>query len=684
MTEVLDGVGHIDFETYSELDVRKVGAHRYARHPSTEVLICAWQLPGMADPAVWLPRTQAMPKRLHQWVARGGRMGAHNAAFERAVWRWALPRQHPDLPPVKDSQWVCTAAKAAASGLPRSLDKALKAMGSLVEKDAEGAKLVNVFCKPRKPTKKDARTRILPEQDVRFQRFIEYCQQDVRGEIELDEGLPDLTPRQRRMFLLDMAMNDRGLPIDLPLVKKALTVIQALEQDVAERVKALSGGLKATQVAKMLEMFAARGLDIENMQKGTIEEVLKGNNLDPVTRELLELRVQAGKASTKKLVSMLACADPHDWVVQGGFLYHGAHTGRYAGRLVQPHNFIRGLLSEKQQHMVFELLEHADPDLFRVLFDGSTVYKWDGKQGRYLTDKDPVARGAIDMISQCMRGFIKAPDGYELAVVDYTAIEARVLAWVAGEEKMLEAYRRGVDVYKLMAVKVFKLNAIEQVTDEQRRIAKNLVLGCGYQLGGAKFVDYAANAGVIITEEFAAMAVKLYRNDVPCIVESWKTVERLVVYAIKNPGKVATGLKCRFFMREHWLCIELPSGREIRYPYAKVTATERWGKPHWQISFRTEIKGQWLKELTYGGKLIENIVQAIAFDIMQEGMLSADTNGYPVCGTVHDELLTLRKKGTSDLVRLEKLVCVAANDDHWGHGIPLAAKGFITVRYKKD
>lgn len=680
MAEVVedDQTCHLDFETYCELDIRKVGAHRYARHPSCEVLIARYLLPGMVLPATWLPRQEPPPADLLRWVRGKGRMGAHNAAFERCVWRWALRRMHPSVPEVVDSQWVCTAAKAAASGLPRSLEKALKAAGLDIEKDVEGQKLIQVFCKPRKPTKKDPRTRILPEQDVRFQRFIEYCGTDVMGEVALDHALPDLIARERRMFILDMVMNDRGLPVDLPLVKKALRVVQGLEKTVADRVTELTmdrdnvNGLKATQVAKMLQVFADRGLDLENMRKETIQEALKAEGLDDLTRELLELRVEAGKASTKKLVSMLACADPDDHVVQGGFLYHGAHTGRYAGRLVQPHNFIRGLLKDHQREFVFALLEHADPDLFTMLLDGAPFRD---KKGNALTT------GPIDAISQCMRGFIRAPMGYELAVVDYTAIEARILAWVAGEDHMLEAYFQGVDVYKLMAMKLWKLPSIDVVTDEQRRIAKNLVLGCGYGLGGVKFVDYCANAGLIVEPDFAMSAVKAYRREHPAIVESWKTVESLVVAAITHSGREYAGLKCRFYMREHWLCVQLPSGREIRYPYAKAVPTERWGKPAWSISFRTEIKGQWVREHTYGGKLIENIVQAIARDVMMEGMLSAETNHYPVIGTVHDELLTLRLKGTSDVKHLEKLACTVPS---WSKGMPLAAKGFVCERYKKD
>lgn len=654
----MSDIGHLDFETYCELDIRKVGGHRYARHPSCEVLVARFTLPGDTYPEEWLPWQNPIPSRLARYVRSGGKIGAHNASFERSVWKWCLQRLYGDVPPVFDTQWVCTAAKAAACGLPRSLEKALLACGSGIRKDTEGSALIKVFCKPRKPTKADSRVRIRPQDDpVRFKRFSLYCARDVIGEMELDEVLPDLIPRQRRMFLLDLAMNDRGLPIDIPMVRKALNVVKALEEDIRRRVAALSGGIKATQVAKMLALFQERGLDIENMQAATVREALKDKTLDKTTRTLLQLRVEAGKASTKKLVSMLACADPEDWIVQGGFLIYGAHTGRYAGRLVQPQNFIRGLLKDHQRRLVFELLEFEDPELFMLLYD------W-----------------PINTISQCMRGFIRAPKGYELAVVDYTAIEARVLAWLCGEEGMLKAYFANVDVYKLFAMKIYKLSRIEDVTDEQRRIAKNAVLGCGYQLGAERFVEYCAKNEIVITLEFSKKVISAYRDSVPAIKRAWKYVEKLVAGAITHPDLVYEGLKCKFYMEDHWLCVELPSGRCIRYPYARALPTTRWGKPAWNISFKTDVKSMFLRETTYGGKLLENIVQGIAFDIMQEGMYQAETNGYPVHGTVHDELLTLRRKGTTNMPHLEKLVC---KKRPWMEGIPLSAKGFVCDRYQK-
>ena len=656
-------IAHLDFETFSEIDIRKVGAHRYARHPSTEVLIACYWLPGMTDVATWLPLEEEPPRKLMRYIEQGGLIGAHNANFERLVWQHALKRQHPGIPTIEKKQWVCTAAKAAASGLPRSLDKALHAAGCAVKKNPDGARLIKIFSVPRKPTKKDISTRVYPnDRPEEFDKFIAYCQDDVRGEMALDVALPDLRTREKMFFRLDMWMNDRGLPIDIPLVKDTMAVLDVLEKRNAKEVAVLTGGIKATQVAKLLEFLESRVTDLVNLRAESVRTVLKEQKLTPKMRRLLELRISSSKASTKKLVSMLMCADPKDHVVQGGFLYHGAHTARYSGRLVQPHNFIRGFLEDWQRDQLFDILRSAmdvedKADVLTILY------------------VDPV-----DMISQCMRGYIKAPEGQEFYVVDYTAIEARLLAWLAGEEVVLEAYRRGVDVYKMMASKLWKI-AIEDVTDEQRRIGKNLVLGCGYSLGGAKFVDYCANLGLIIESEFAVSAVRTYRKEHPNIVSSWKLVEALVVEAIKNPGKITRGLKCRFFMREHWLCVELPGGRELRYPYARAVPIMRYDKPAMEISFATEYKGQWVREKTYGGKLIENIVQAIARDVMMEGMYNAEKAEYPVIGTVHDEVITLRDKGTGDIKALELMVC---DVPEWADGIPLAAKGFVCDRYKKD
>lgn len=654
---------HLDFETFSEANLFSVGAYSYAQHPSTEVLIAAYWLPDMDptvdEPLVWLPRDQPVPKNLLRAVRDEGlEFGAHNAQFERSIWSFALRRMHPNLPDIPTYRWACTAMQAAANGLPRSLDGALEMLGTKVRKDPAGAALIKKFCKPRKPTKANPRKRILPEDEpAEFKRFIKYCQRDVLGEMELVDKLPPLLPREREFYALDMVMNERGLPIDIPLVQKTQAILKQLEANIAHEVAELTGGLRATQRDKMLDVFSKLGVDLENMQAQTIRDLIKErDDLSPKAKRLLELRIESSKASTKKLVSMLACAHPVKHIVQGSFLINGAHTGRYAARLIQPQNFIRGTLKQHQQDLVFELLEMGSHELFDIL------YEW-----------------PIDIISQCMRGFIKAPKGYRFVVVDYTAIEARVLAWVADEFGVLESYRQGLDVYKVLASTLFNVT-YEKVSDEQRRIAKNLVLGCGYGLGGVKFVDYCAKAGVIVTEEFAKKAVALYRKQHPRIVKVWKEVEDAAAKAIRNSGSTFEAAHCEFYMQDHWLCVKLPSGREIKYPYVRATPVERWGKPAFQISFKTQIKGHVYRETTYGGKLVENIVQAIARDIMREGMFSSEEAGYPVCGTVHDEILTLRKIGEGSSAELAKLVC---KPRRWMRGIPLNSAGFETIRYKK-
>lgn len=654
---------HLDFETYSECPLKKTGGYRYARHHTTEVLIASYWLPGMDptldDPRVWLPRTEPVPAELLAAV-RDTRVAfyAHNAQFERAVWRWALRRMHPSVPDIPVERWRCTAAMAAASGLPRTLDGALTALGTGVVKNPEGARLIKVFCVPRKPTKKDPRTRILPEDaPAEFRRFIRYCQDDVRGEMELHAYLPELHPREQAFFHLDMRMNERGLPIDLPLVQTTRRVLTVLEERLAAEVTALTGGIRATQRDKMLGFFADKGFSLENLQAQTVRDVLaQVPDMAPELKRLLALRIEASKASTKKLDSMIICSDPDDWVVQGGFLFHGAHTGRYAGRLVQPQNFIRGNLKDHQQATVFGLLALGDPDVMAML------YEW-----------------PIDTISQCMRGFIKAPDGHWFVVVDYTAIEARVLAWVANETRVLQAYRDGVDVYKLMASRLFSV-AVAEVSGEQRRLGKNLVLGCGYSLGGPRFVEYCAGMGQEVEPDFALMAVKMYREDHPNIVKLWRDVEQAAVQAIRNPGSTHEAGRCLFYMRDTWLCIQLPSRRELRYYRPKATPTERWGKPAHQISFASDYHGKPVRESTYGGKLVENIVQGIARDVMREGMFNAEEAGYPVVGTVHDELLTLTPHGQGSAKELEGIVCRPAP---WMRGIPLGAEGFECVRYRK-
>jgi DNA polymerase len=650
---------HLDFETYSDLSVTDVGAFRYSEDASTEVLIACYAL-NDAEVRCWLPFKSPPPAALLALLADPSiRVAAHNAQFEYAVYHNALRRQYPQLPRIPHKRWLCTALLAASCGLPRSLDGATRTMRLSDTKNPEGKALIKMFCGPRKPTKADGRVRIKPldERDA-FNRFIVYCKDDVKAERALHATLPPLTLALEQAYVLDLKMNERGLPLDMPMVKRALPIVKELQHRITKRVEELSGGIRPTQRDRMLDVFRGMGIELENLQANTVHDLLADDSIHiPASaRTMLELRVEASKASTKKLARMLTCVS-HDGRARGMFLIHGAHTGRYAGRLIQPQNFIRGSLKLPAINDVFTLLEYGDADMFEAIYDRP-----------------------LDTISQVMRGFISAHNGHVISVVDYAAIEARVLAWLAEHTVLLNAFRKGVDVYRMMAALVFGIR-IEQVTDDQRRIGKNLVLGCGYGLGKAKFVVYCAKNGVIITDEFSERAVNGYRANNQPIVNLWYAVEQAAVTAVhegrtlSNPVRVG---RLAFYVSGVWLVVLLPSGRCIRYPYPKVKVTERFGNPALQLSFWA---GNY-RESTYGGKLVENAVQAISYDIMAAGMQNAEGLYAPVSGTVHDEIISEQDRSQADITRFEQLVCTMPA---WAGGIPLTAKGFVCdPRYRKD
>jgi DNA polymerase bacteriophage-type len=650
---------HIDVETYSVLDVSDVGAYRYAEDPSTEVLICCYAFDD-GPVQTWLPfKMRPLPGALAAHARRGGVFVAHNAQFERAIWQYVLVERH-GAPPTKPAQWHCTAVLAAQAGLPRSLDNATTAAQVDHKKNPDGKKLIRVFCMPRRPTKSDPSTRVLPrDRPEDFRRFMAYCADDVRAERALHQRLPPLPDRLQKQFTFDMIVNERGLPFDLPLVSKALPIVEELGAWASERALALTDGIKPTQVAKLKDWINDQlpsTLYLPNLQKTTIERAAIHPDCPDTVREALEIRMEAGLVSHKKFYAMQRVCSPRDHRARGTILFYGAHTGRKSGKLIQPHNFKRGVLKPHQIAHVFTALGHGDADFMLRLWPNP-----------------------MEAISMVMRGFICALPGRILRVVDYSAIEARVLAWLAGETWLINAFLRGIDIYKLMACKLWHI-ALEEVSSEQRRIAKNLVLGCGYQLGGKKFVEYCARAGVYIEEPFAIEAVGTYRSENKMIVRAWYDVENAAIAAVQT-GQVVRWRMLEFEVQDRWLTIRLPSGRRLYYMDPKVVTAMAFGKPKLQLTFKEDYRGQMLRTSTYGGKLVENIVQGIAFDLMAHGEQQADSEGYESIGTVHDEVITETPEDEGDIHELEQIVC---RIPPWAKGCPVGAEGFDTVRYRKN
>lgn len=663
---------HLDFETYSQLDLRKVGAYKYAEHPSTEILVAGY---AFNDGPVkqWQPHLRKIPPvdLTRALDSDNVLILAHNAEFERRI---IIHKMGCNLP---RARYRCTAARAAAAGLPRALDGALAALGSPIRKDPRGRNALRHFSQPRKPTKNDARTRKFPVDDPeRWQIVLEYNEQDIHSERELDNCLPDLQPREWRYFHYIAKVNDRGLPLDVAALEGASKAVAKLEKQTQERVRKITGGINPTQVAKVRDWLAEHGLDLPNLQLKTLNLALRDQKMSNACREIVTARIEASRASTKKIKAMLdvLCKDQR---AHGTLLFYGAHTGRLSGKLIQPHNFTRGLLDNKEsngavQAYVLDLFTDSDVDFINTIL-------W--HQPDDTPTGTPPLQGPMSMLAQSMRGFIRAPKGMWFLVVDYAAIEARILAWVANEVKLLIAFRNKVDTYKMMASVLYKV-PVEEVTSEQRRIGKNLRLGAGYQLGAKRLIEHCEKEEIFIDLQFAKQAIQAFRDDSRNTVRLWYGMEEAAIRAMQNRRQVqgAEGKSVYFEPWKDWLLMHLPSGRRVHYYQPEVTQVVKFGKPKLQLSYLSYEKGKLRRESTYGGKLVENMVQAIARDIMMEGMLAAEEGGYPALASIHDEIVTLRKQGEGSLKELEQLVCRMPS---WAKGIPLAAEGFTCERYRK-
>lgn len=663
---------HLDFETFSTIDLRKVGAYRYAEHESTEVLVAGYSL-NTGPIKQWEPRVQKIHTDLHTAFNDDEYLIiAHNAEFERCIIEKVLGYKIPR------TRYRCTAARAAAAGLPRSLDGALAATNNVVRKDKPGANALRQFSRPRKPTKKNPAIRLLPEDDPeKWALVLNYNRIDVKAEKALDKSIPDLSPREWKYYHYICKVNDRGLPLDVKSLEGAAQTVGKLEKINATRVRKLTKGINPTQVEKLRLWINEQGVELENLQLKTIITTLRDNlQLSPKVREILTLRLEASRASTKKIKAMLDVVC-HDGRAHGTVLYHGAATGRLTGKLIQPLNFTRGLLDSKKtegavQSAVIDLFASGDADLVN-----SILYH----QPDDTPLGTPPVQGPMSMLAQSMRGFICAPKGYYFLIADYAAIEARLLAFMANEVKLLIAYRNGVDTYKMMASVLYNI-PIEEVTDEQRRIGKNLTLGAGYQLGAPKLIEHCEKEEIFINLDFAKKAINAYRMDKPNIVRSWSKMEEAAIQAMQT-GRQVQGLKDKSVYFEHWkdwLLMILPSGRKVHYYLPEVDTVVKFGKPKLQLSYMGEKSHKWGRVSTYGGKLIENLMQAMARDIMMHGMMESEAAGYPALINIYDEEISIRKEGEGNIEELTKALCTMPR---WAHGIPLTAAGFTAMRYRK-
>ncbi len=637
----------IDFETYSAVDLRVSGAFRYAEDPSTEALILAFS-DGSFDPiAVDLTRPKAFEKLapLFNAVGRGETISAHNVQFERLIWTKVC--KFPVTP--QPYQWDCTAARARMIAIPGSLGGAAKALGLELHKDPRGMELINLFSKPDK----SGRRHLPADYPAEFKAFMEYCQQDVRVEMSLAEVLPPLSSVEKEAFLLDYTINDRGLPVNMDLVKKADGFVDEYSAELLGYAKEIAG-CRPSQRVKILDYLKSRGFDLPNLQAATVEAFAAQPGIPQDIVELMTYRIELSRAGTKKLKAIQNTVS-EDGRVRGGFLFSAATTRRWSSTGVQLHN-LQKPSGETNPEVALSLLED-DPNDLRIMFDRP-----------------------LSVIAESVRGFFESPEHFLIA--DYSSVEPRGLAWMVREEWLLDAYHRKQDVYKVTAGKLYGIPA-SKVNDSQRFMGKQLVLGCGYGMGVNRFMETVAKFGRQLTEDEAQSAVRGYRQSVPRITKFWRDIERACIRAVRDWRAIHLG---RLVIRPETLSngfrilfIDMPSG-SIAYPNPSLGSEEWNGQIRDTFEFYIPLGSGWVKTDTFGGSLTENVIQALTRDVLRDGLIAADKAGFRIVGHVHDEAIAEGDNNLDDLREFERMLCESSP---WAEGFPLASEGYIAKRYRK-
>lgn len=650
----------IDLETYSSADITKTGAFKYAEAPDFEILLlaCAWddgpvQVIDMTDrEPVTDERTAAKAAALASVVAGITDPDivkvAHNSAFERACLTRYLGR---DLPP---EEWEDTMILAAMNGLPLSLDAAGAALELRDQKIREGTALISYFCKPCKPTiANGGRTRNRPEHAPdKWERFKAYCKRDVEVEQAIYRRLRNfpVTDFERKVWALDARINERGVRIDTGLVAAAIAQNEAFTTRRMAEMRRLTGLENPNSVAQLKDWLETAGMSADSLNKAAVLE-LKDKATDPATRRVLELRQQLGKTSVTKYEAMqnAVCADGR---VRGLLQYYGAgRTGRWAGRLVQvqnlPQNHLAGL------GLVRELVRERDLETLELCFDS-----------------------VPDVLSQLIRTAFVAGEGNIFHVADYSAIEARVIAYLAGEKWRMDVFRSGGDIYCSSASAMFRVPVVKHgVNGHLRQKGKIAELACGYGGGVGALRAFGADK-MGLTEEEMRDIVTQWRAASPAIPRFWRDAESAAVRAINNPGRTTT-VPCGVKYRRDGdaLRCRLPSGRILSYWDAKLDTNG-------SICFmgQNQTTRRWEKTGTWGGKLVENIVQAYARDCLAVAMVRLAEESWKICFHVHDEVIVEAPIGTS----WEQVAEVMGRPIDWAPGLLLRGDGYSTPFYRKD
>lgn len=684
----------LDWETRGVLDLQECGLWNYARDKNTD-LWCAAYAFSDEEPEIWTPG-QPCPPRIVAHVAAGGAIHAWNAPFEIALWQQVATPRH-GWPKVGPELFYCSMAQAYATGLPGGLEDAALALGLAVLKDSEGRNLMLRLARPRRM---EGATPIWWQEPEKLARLLAYSQQDVRVERETRKRLPPLSEKERRVWLLDFVINQRGVAVDLETARAGSKMSEEIKENAGRELAILTDGAVTTPNAliPLKQWLVAHGCDAaqDSLDKDSVSALLLNNKYAPEVHAALLVRQEAGKASVAKLerIQQLAGSDGrlHNWGQ-----YYGASTGRWAARGVQVHNLVRDM---PKPHIVEEILGHVK--------DGAL-------------DWISMAYGPpMTMISRCLRSFFVAPKGRKLIAGDFSGVEGRGTAWLAGEEWKLRAFRAadaktGPGIYELAAHKTLG-TPFEQITKDsaERQIGKVQELAFGYQGGvGAARKFLPASMSHLPDETLNAWKLA-WRRAHPAIAGRevvsqstgrtymqgglWRELEDAAVNAVSDPGVAYSagfpGRGVQFKKAGSFLWCQLPSKRVICYPYPKLLP----GQYRPQLTYMTvpgeadKVRGNiiedvknannWARVSTYGGSLTENLVQALCRDLLVDCMLALHNKGAQIVLHVHDEAIIEVADLSAEGAR-KAMQEIMRQPPVWAKDFPLHAECNVMQRYGK-
>ena len=657
----------IDIETYSEVDIKTCGLYRYATDPSFEILLIAWAM----DDGSGFGETQCcdltsgdpFPTELLEAFQSGTvRLIAHNASFERVCFSVHLQRNFPGqyLQPgafLSPDNWLCTMVMAGSLTLPLALKDVGAVLKTVQQKDKEGERLIKLFSMPCKPTKSNGyRTRNLPQHyPADWAKFKGYCIQDVNTEIDIYKRLKrfPMPDREWHHYRVNERVNDRGVKIDTELVQQAIACDLMLSDAMTKKAYELTGLENPNSVSQLKSWLDERGIPMDSLGKKDVAQMigeLDRNGVDEEAMDMLKLRLQMAKSSVKKYQAAERCVCP-DGRARGLFQFYGAsRTGRYSGRNIQLQNLPQNHISTLEQAR--DLVKLGCFDMVESIY-GNTP----------------------DVLSQLIRTMLVPKEGCEFIVADFSAIEARVLAWEAEEQWVLDAFENGEDLYCATASQMFHVPVVKHgVNGELRQKGKIATLACGYGGSSGALISMGALQMGLKEEELPEI-IDSWREANPKIVQYWWDVEKAAMTAYKTGERSEIG-KIAFEFWSGTLWMVLPSGRRLAYIKPR-TQPNRFGR----MSLTYEGVGQnhkWSRQETYSGRLVENATQAIARDILAEAMARMEDYGLSIVGHVHDEVIIEAPIGKYTVDEVCKLMAVKPD---WCEGLPLSAAGYLAPSY---